>query len=131
MFMADPTPRELVANWTTWAIVADPFLDTDNSDFAPARKEELEARGISGIKLTIMRLIAAFGLWWNIIWWEWGHFDGSDIALGWALNICLLAGVATAFFINVLAGILLFAALLVVAYIGFRFAKSVLSSQDA
>ena len=49
--------------------------------------------------------VAAAGLWWNVLWWEWADLNGRDIALGWASNLIVFGVIAGAgsFFWGVIA----------------------------
>lgn len=76
---------------TTGQLVCMPFLDTDVSDDLPRANAELARRGIGPVLRTILRAIAATGLWWNVLWWEWCALDFRDVLIGWASNLVLLA----------------------------------------
>jgi hypothetical protein len=104
-----PAPREAVRKWSTWAILAEPYLDTENTqEYKDALMAELRERGITGFSLLWRRVITASGLWWNVLWWEWALFDGRDIAYGWALNLVLLGALIIPWFFGWIYGLVFF-----------------------
>jgi hypothetical protein len=105
---------------STWSLISEPFLDTDMPEWIYRANKTLKERGYSKNQILLLRIFAGTGLWWNIIWWEWGHFDGWDILQGWGCNSILIGFFAS--FISyiyfssrystgyaILAGILVFA----------------------
>jgi len=98
-------PSDLVATWSTWELLAFPYLDTDLPDFAEAAKLELESRSISPTRLALLRAATAGGLWWNVLWWEWVSLDGTDVAHGWLLNLSLVIALVVGLFWGLLAAI--------------------------
>ena len=99
--------NDAVSRWSTWAILAAPYLDTEHDpEWKEAFAQELQRRGITGFALYWRNVVAAGGLWWNIIWWEWALFDGRDIALGWAQNLAIIAVIVISFLFGWVAGVI-------------------------
>lgn len=73
-----------------WACICEPFLDTDMPQMVWEATRVLELRGYTPRQIRRLRLFAAGGLWWNVLWWEWVHLDLADVLLGWAFNCALL-----------------------------------------
>lgn len=75
---------------TTFSLIGDRYLDTQfqPEDIALVERE-LQARGIVGPKRWLVEHIAAGGLWWNIVWWEWINLNGRDICIGWLYNLII------------------------------------------
>ena len=110
------TPREAVKKWTTWAILAEPYLDTEHDqEWKDALKAELRERGVKGFSLRWRQGIAATGLWWNIFWWEWMLFDGRDIAYGWFLNLAFFGAAIIPWFFGWIYGLIFFVSWLIIA----------------
>lgn len=77
---------------TTLSIIAERYLDTEHTiGYIKALEAELRKRKVTGIKRWALEYLAASSLWWNIIFWEWSHFDGSDIFAGWRMNLILFS----------------------------------------
>ncbi len=118
---------------STFSLIGDRYLDTQFQPEDIARiEQELRTRGIVGAKRWIVEYIAASGLWWNIIWWEWIDLDGRDICIGWLYN--LITGSALFVFASyffgwcaAFAGIIL--AHLVTLYLGFSLRSGTDSGQ--
>jgi hypothetical protein len=74
---------------STSALVCLPFLDTDTSAEQPIANEILAKRGYSPALVRRLRGLAAVGLWWQVIAWEWASLDLWDVLAGYAV---ILAG---------------------------------------
>lgn len=48
----------------------------------------------------LVRVVAAPGLWWNVLWRQRGPLTTGDAALGWLCNIYLAAIAAAAFLLG-------------------------------
>ena len=73
---------------TTFSLIGARYLDTQlKPDEIDLIELELVTRGITGSKRWLLEYIAAGGLWWNIIWWEWIGLDGRDVRIGWLYNL--------------------------------------------
>src|SRR5579859_7124804 len=108
------TPSEVVKKWGTWQILAEPHLDTEHTqEWKDALASELERRGITGFALRWRQWAAAMGLWWNVLWWEWGLLDGKDIILGWMLNFAVILPCVIAWFFGWVPGIVTLVAWLI------------------
>lgn len=118
---------------TTLSLIGARYLDTQFQPEDISRiEQELRGRGIVGAKRWIVEYIAAGGLWWNIIWWEWIDLDGRDIRIGWLYNLIIgsasFAFAAYCFSWNVaLVGIIL--AHLVTLYLGFSLRSGTVSGR--
>jgi len=80
--------------------------------------EELRDRGYPKPVVFLLRVLAGFGLWWNLIAWEWVHLDLYDVLFGYCINFCLVAlilGIAAIFSLISDGSTSLFAALTLVA----------------
>lgn len=100
-----PTPREAVRRWDTWQILAEPYLDTENSqEWKDALAAELKERGITGFSLYWRRAMTVSGLWWNVLWWEWAILGKRDIVLGWTLNLAIISSCVIAWLFGWIPG---------------------------
>ena len=114
-------PPEVVSRWDTWQIIATPFLDTKfPADFRAAFRDELKSRGVTGRAFVWRWLIAAGGLWWNVLWWEWGALGRRDIIFGWISNFLLAIALVVAYFTHWAIGVIFFFAISWLVRIGLR-----------
>lgn len=75
-------------------LICRPFVDTDVPKGRAAADRELAARGYSPSVVRALRTVAAVGLWYQIVDWEWGVLGVYDVLLGYGvilLGIALLA----------------------------------------
>lgn len=80
---------------STFSIIGDWYLDTQHEpEHMRQLEEELESRGVTGIKRMFYDYLAASSLWWNVIWWEWVELDEKDVRMGWICNMALFGIIA-------------------------------------
>ena len=87
----------------TLSLIGDRYLDTQfDSEHIVSLEAELRDRGVTGFKRWALEYLAAGGLWWNLLWWEWVDLDGKDIKLGWVQNgfLYLIVGGAVYFLLS-------------------------------
>lgn len=110
-------------NRSTFSIIGDRYLDTQHEQtYIESLEAELRSRGVTGIYRWILEYIAASGLWWNILWWDWSSLNEKDVKIGWVQNLVLfgLATLIISFMFGVFAGISAFLVLhLLTTWIGF------------
>ncbi len=81
----------------TLTLIGARYLDTQHdASYIDELELELSRRGVVGARRWALELYAAGGLWWNFVWWEWCELGGSDMKLGWILNLILGGLAATA-----------------------------------
>jgi hypothetical protein len=85
------------SRWSTSSIICAPFLD---SDFTPDERTkmiaELRRRGYPRAVVVVLRVLAGFGLWWNLFAWEWGDLNLIDVLAGYSLNFLIATVVLAA-----------------------------------
>ncbi len=72
-------PRSLASD----ELICLPFLDTDTTADLPIADAELSLRGYPSWSVTLLRRIAAAGLWYQVFAWEWASLDAFDVLLGY------------------------------------------------
>lgn len=103
------SPSEVVKRWDTWKILGAPYLDTEHDpEWKEAFQAEFKRRGITGFALRWRQIITALGLWWNVIWWEWGSLGKQDIIFGWASNFVVISPIVVGFMFGWIPGVLIF-----------------------
>ena len=60
-----------------------PFLDSQLTGDRAAADRELAARGYSPSVVRALRAVAAVGLWYQVLDWEWGALGVYDVFLGY------------------------------------------------
>jgi hypothetical protein len=87
---------EQYAKARTSELICIPFLDSSTT---PAERQaitaELRSRGLGRVPVLLLRVLAGFGLWWNLVAWEWFTLDLHDVLFGYAINFGLVAGIAS------------------------------------
>jgi hypothetical protein len=85
----------------TSELICIPFLDSSTT---PSERRaiaaELRSRGLGRVPVLFLRILAGFGLWWNVVAWEWLTLDLYDVLFGYAINfglVSVLAAVVAAF----------------------------------
>ena len=75
---------------STFSIIGERYLDTQHSpEYIEKLEAELKIRNVTGLKRWFYEYIAAAGLCWNWLWWEWAHLDEKHIKIGWVQSfIC-------------------------------------------
>jgi hypothetical protein len=87
---------EQYAKSRTSELICIPFLDSSTTPVErDAIAAELRKRGLGRISVLLLRVLAALGLWWNLVAWEWASLDLNDVLFGYAINSGLVALVAT------------------------------------
>jgi len=82
---------------STFSLLGDRYLDTQfDRDYIDGLERELARRGVVGLRRWILEFVAAGGLWWNVIWWEWCDLDERDVQIGWLQNLVLGACISGA-----------------------------------
>lgn len=91
------SPEEELKRWldnkhSSFSLLAEPFLDTDDPESEYTADRVLEARGYPPFLQSILRKVLYTGLFWNhVLWWDWVQLSFSDFLIGWALNLFILA----------------------------------------
>lgn len=127
MDTANLTTQDVVSRWSTWELLGQPYLDTEMPEYSQACKAELQSRGIVGVKLLTMKLIAAGGFCWNLLWWEWVNLSGRDVVFGWISNLILVSVILAAFWIHWVFGIVVLCTLTPILFRLFKFATAVMA----
>ena len=80
------------AKASTSELICIPFLDSSTTASERAAiATELRRRGLGRISVSLLRILAGLGLWWNLIAWEWAHLDLYDVLFGYAINFGFVA----------------------------------------
>ena len=86
--MADPDEaRRWVRTLPTDELVCMPFVDTDVPEELAAADAELARRGLSRSLVRALRRVAAVGLWWQVVDWDWASLGIFDVLFGYAFVV--------------------------------------------